>query len=319
MSSPSYWCYNCNQFFTVSPASPSPSSAVACTVCHLSFVEQIILHPPPSENMNSDTISAENGGGGGGYEMYYDDGGSSGLRPLPTSVSEFLLGSGFDRLLDQLSQIEITGVGTAASKTAIESMPTVLIVETESYCAVCKEAFAVGENAREMPCQHVYHEDCIVPWLNLRNSCPVCRFEVDPDRVSVPEAIGGHNVGNVGEDEAVGLTIWRLPGGGFAVGRFSGGRRERDGGEPRRVSWGRRGRGSGGVGFMRSFRNLFSCFAGMGLNSSDYNTSSSSSSDSRVVGFGRTVGFGRSRSLSRFGSSLRRTRGLDLGGTFRRR
>ncbi|GAB2231777.1 hypothetical protein Droror1_Dr00010789 [Drosera rotundifolia] len=39
----------------------------------------------------------------GGYEWYYDDGGESGLRPLSTSVSDFLLGSGFDRLLGQLS------------------------------------------------------------------------------------------------------------------------------------------------------------------------------------------------------------------------
>ncbi|KAK9700108.1 hypothetical protein RND81_08G217400 [Saponaria officinalis] len=292
----------------------------------------VIVLRSPSQNMNSDVGGGEEGdGGGGNYELYYDDGGNSGLRPLPTSVSEFLLGSGFDRLLDQLTQIDINGVGRAeqppASKTAIESMPTISVVETELFCAVCKEAFEVGTEAREMPCKHIYHSDCILPWLNLRNSCPVCRHELPSENVPVTESIRGRNVAESGEDDAMGLTIWRLPGGGFAVGRFSGARRERElpvvytemdggfsnGGVPRRVLWGNRGReiggrgGSGGGGFMRSFRNLFSCFAGMGVNSSD---SISSSSSSRVE-------FRRTRS-SIFGSSSRRNRGFDMGARIRR-
>ncbi|KAH0692583.1 hypothetical protein KY285_019680 [Solanum tuberosum] len=249
------------------------------------------------------------GGGGGGFELYYDDGTGSGLRPLPTSMSEFLLGSGFDRLLDQLAQIEANGIGRMenppASKAAIESLPTIEIIHshivTESCCAVCKEAFELGTEAREMPCKHLYHSDCILPWLSLRNSCPVCRHElpsesrdvVDPNRA--PSEQSEQSVATNNEvEEAVGLTIWRLPGGGFAVGRLGrrGGERalpvvftEMDGGfnnsnnngVPRRISWGSRGsesRQSGG--FRRFFGNLFSCFGGVG------SSGSSSSSDSRI-------------------------------------
>ncbi|XP_058787496.1 probable E3 ubiquitin-protein ligase RHC2A [Vicia villosa] len=253
------------------------------------------------------------GGGGGesrGFELFYDDGAGSGLRPLPPSMSEFLLGSGFDRLLEQLSQIEINGISRyehpPATKSAIDSLPTIEIddthLEMESHCAVCKEAFELTNVVREMPCKHIYHPDCILPWLALHNSCPVCRHElpsdsdagtnvnVQPQSQSQPlpqtqsqTLTQSQSLGLNEEESNVGLTIWRLPGGGFAVGRFSGGRRgaERElpvvytemdggfnnGGEPRRISWssiGSRGRERGG-GLRRFFGSFLGCFGGGGV------------------------------------------------------
>ncbi|CAN4090098.1 unnamed protein product [Withania somnifera] len=343
--SSTYWCYRCNRFYRV-----WSEESITCPDCNTGFVEEIEAPTrstlsesrrhrfPPAPAIQTDQSSGSNpslrrnrrntgdrspfnpvivlrgdgggGGGGGGFELYYDDGAGSGLRPLPASMSEFLLGSGFDRLLDQLALIEANGIGRIenppASKAAIESLPTIVIVQshivTESCCAVCKEEFELGTEAREMPCRHLYHSDCILPWLSLRNSCPVCRHElptesrdvVDPNRPQQNE----QNMPN--EEEAVGLTIWRLPGGGFAVGRLGrrGGERalpvvftEMDGGfnnnnnnnnnngVPRRISWGSRGSESRQIGgFRRFIFNLFSCFGG-GVGSSG---SSSSSSDSRI-------------------------------------
>jgi len=59
-------------------------------------------------NSGNEGVVAERGNS---FELYYDDGSGSGLRPLPASMSEFLMGSKFDRLLDQLAQLEINGVG----------------------------------------------------------------------------------------------------------------------------------------------------------------------------------------------------------------
>ncbi|KAD4586082.1 hypothetical protein E3N88_23683 [Mikania micrantha] len=216
----------------------------------------------------------------GGFELYYDDETGSGLRPLPESMSEFLLGSGFDRFLDQLSQIEANGLGRIdnnppASKAAIESMPTIEFQEkhihNDPHCAVCKEAFELGTEAKEMPCKHLYHSNCIQPWLALRNSCPVCRHELPSDNQDSVQ---------LNEEEAVGLTIWRLPGGGFAVGRFSsverelpvvftemdGGFNSNSNGAHRRISLASRGdNGTRQRGPLRRVLNsLFSCFGGGG-------------------------------------------------------
>ena len=29
-----------------------------------------------------------------------------------------------------------------------------------------------------MPCSHLFHDECLVPWLERHNTCPVCRFEL---------------------------------------------------------------------------------------------------------------------------------------------
>jgi len=45
-------------------------------------------------------------------------------------------------------------------------------------CAVCNEDFEIGTEALRMPCKHVFHHDCLHPWLNVTNTCPLCRHEM---------------------------------------------------------------------------------------------------------------------------------------------
>ncbi|XP_066382309.1 E3 ubiquitin-protein ligase RDUF2-like [Miscanthus floridulus] len=265
-SSPvSYWCYSCSRFVRASP------STVVCPECDGGFLEQFTQPPPPppprggggsGRRGTMNPVIVLRGGSLSGFELYYDDGAGEGLRPLPGDVQHLLMGSGFHRLLDQFSRLEAAAPRPPASKAAVESMPSVTVAGGGAHCAVCQEAFEPGAAGREMPCKHVYHQDCILPWLSLRNSCPVCRQELPA--AATPDA-----------EADAGLTIWRLPRGGFAVGRFAGGPREQlpvvytelDGGfsngvGPRRVTWPEGdGQVDGGEGRIRRLlRNLFGCF-----------------------------------------------------------
>ncbi|KAM1009895.1 hypothetical protein ACFX13_046145 [Malus domestica] len=76
-----------------------------------------------------------------------------------------------------------------AALSVVEDLPSVeftveQLKKEEAVCAVCKDNILVEDKVRSLPCCHYYHQDCIVPWLGIRNTCPVCRYELptdDPD------------------------------------------------------------------------------------------------------------------------------------------
>jgi Ring finger domain len=45
-------------------------------------------------------------------------------------------------------------------------------------CAVCLCQYEPQQLGIELPCEHVLHEECILPWLREHNTCPVCRWEL---------------------------------------------------------------------------------------------------------------------------------------------
>ncbi|KAK9107568.1 hypothetical protein Syun_023579 [Stephania yunnanensis] len=67
-----------------------------------------------------------------------------------------------------------------ASKSSIESMPRIPITGDEE-CSICLDGWEIGGEAREMPCKHSFHSNCIEKWLGIHGSCPVCRFEMPVD------------------------------------------------------------------------------------------------------------------------------------------
>ncbi|XP_042484726.1 E3 ubiquitin-protein ligase RNF12-like [Macadamia integrifolia] len=50
--------------------------------------------------------------------------------------------------------------------------------DDDKACSVCLEDFAPGEELLITPCKHMFHEECILPWVNSNGQCPVCRFSL---------------------------------------------------------------------------------------------------------------------------------------------
>nr|GMD19411.1 E3 ubiquitin-protein ligase RING1-like [Ipomoea batatas] len=110
----------------------------------------------------------------------YDSNTNSGNHNMG-SLGDYFIGPGLDMLLQHLAENDPNRYGTPpAQKEAIEAMPMVK-VEDSLQCSVCLEDFEVGSEAKEMPCKHKFHSGCILPWLELHSSCPVCRHQLPFD------------------------------------------------------------------------------------------------------------------------------------------
>lgn len=129
----------------------------------------------------------------GNIQLVFESPGGGGIGGdfrLPSDFGDYFIGPGLEQLIQQLAENDPNRYGTPpASKSAVEKLPDIKINEEmlasdSSQCAVCKDSFELQEEAKQMPCKHIYHKDCILPWLELHNSCPVCRYELptdDPD------------------------------------------------------------------------------------------------------------------------------------------
>ncbi|KAG6533627.1 E3 ubiquitin-protein ligase RDUF1-like [Zingiber officinale] len=70
---------------------------------------------------------------------------------------------------------------TPTAKSVVDGLPVVLmsdedVADKNTFCAVCKDEILMLDTVRRLPCLHIYHGDCILPWLGMRNTCPVCRY-----------------------------------------------------------------------------------------------------------------------------------------------
>lgn len=65
----------------------------------------------------------------------------------------------------------------------LEKIPTMKYLKLEqkiknmnSKCTVCQDDFNEQDNVRVLPCEHIYHLDCIDDWLKIHSyKCPCCR------------------------------------------------------------------------------------------------------------------------------------------------
>jgi E3 ubiquitin-protein ligase RNF115/126 len=199
-----HWCYVCHE-----AVQPDYGQGLTCPTCNQGFIQELseigsindpfdMIQPESAPYMDTNSpfgfmevFSAMTRHHVAGMHHDFDirdrpgiDGRfvAYGLGPRHTIVGDTFPGPSLEQLFEQLLLSNDRQGPPPASRSAIDAMPVVRInyrhLRGESHCAVCKEKFELGIEVREMPCKHLYHSDCIVPWLVRHNSCPVCRKEL---------------------------------------------------------------------------------------------------------------------------------------------
>ncbi|XP_020100297.1 E3 ubiquitin-protein ligase Praja-2-like [Ananas comosus] len=95
----------------------------------------------------------------------------------------------FEELLEQFAENDASRRGAPpASASVLLNLPSVVISKSHEkdgslICPVCKDPLPINTEAKQLPCLHLYHPSCILPWLSSRNTCPVCRYELPTDDI----------------------------------------------------------------------------------------------------------------------------------------
>lgn len=58
---------------------------------------------------------------------------------------------------------------------------------SQPSCPICSEDFIVSASVTKLPCSHIFHHSCVVPWLEMKQTCPICRAEITDEVPTLSE------------------------------------------------------------------------------------------------------------------------------------
>ncbi|CAK7342892.1 unnamed protein product [Dovyalis caffra] len=87
------------------------------------------------------------------------------------------------RFVGVMAGCTVEGRKVAAAPAAVVALPAVEVIGGGEECVICREEMSEGRDACELPCGHLFHWMCILPWLKKTNTCPCCRFQLPTEDV----------------------------------------------------------------------------------------------------------------------------------------
>ena len=196
-----YWCHICKKEFNKIFIE---NTDIQCRFCSNNFCEEITpdnLSDHPSSFQPFERIPGNNNRNNNNLlNLVYIP---RGVRPRTSSsfldMIINMLGqheeSNMESIINFIMQNDPNRYGNPpASKKVVENLDKITVneqniktlrkdsgISDDNSCAICKDNFEINQNLIYLPCKHLFHDECILPWLKERNSCPTCRHELPTD------------------------------------------------------------------------------------------------------------------------------------------
>jgi Zn finger protein HypA/HybF involved in hydrogenase expression len=178
-----FFCHNCHRVFNRSYGNVSDDSP-SCPRCQSPFVEAI-----SSDNESHRDIARRHG------QLTLDQArriasATAMLRLLETQLREELetLQLAFEAAsgnpLTRNKGLKLTQAMKCRLRNSVLDLD---VLCSQPSCPVCSEEFSVGVTVLKLPCTHVFHRECVFPWLEQRQNCPICRAELSGEVPSLTE------------------------------------------------------------------------------------------------------------------------------------
>lgn len=106
------------------------------------------------------------------------------VMQFPEVSGDYVFGdNAFDNIISQLLEQEaLRHAPSPASEETIQRLVVRTVnqkdIQESRECPVCKESFQLDEQVTEIPCNHIFHKECIISWLKRNGTCPVCRYKL---------------------------------------------------------------------------------------------------------------------------------------------
>lgn len=185
-----FYCYECEATVSLPATAAAPSRLLLCPRCRSDFLEE---NPNPSTSSPPPPPPPPPG--------FLSDSSSDEAEDLDLGMDPAAARAYLSRLVRSIYDEPVVyrnqqhghrgGQGQPPAPAAsIAALPTVQVSEPAAVCAICKDDLPLAAAARRLPCGHLYHSDCIVQWLEMHNSCPVCRsrlLSADPEEAAPSE------------------------------------------------------------------------------------------------------------------------------------
>lgn len=188
-STKQYWCHLCQKEFS---RLYIENSEVHCRSCGKTFCEEVASSNQSEHPSNYQPFEHPRRNNDQNNRVLFGFSPISNILSSIMNFNNFNEDSHMENIINFLMANDPNKYGSPpASKEEVSKLQKIKVSKSnqkevlqlagESCCSVCKDDFLVDQQLVKLPCNHVFHDECILPWLNERNSCPTCRFELKTD------------------------------------------------------------------------------------------------------------------------------------------